>query len=51
MEITRVKITRELSKTTCPRCYKEITGTSDKMVKHNYEMHLMYCKENKRRKK
>ena len=51
MEITRIKVTRELSRTTCEKCGKIINGTSDKLLKHNYEMHKIYCDKKKEVKK
>ncbi len=44
MEITKIKVTREISRTVCEKCGKIINGTSDKLLKHNYGMHKKYCK-------
>ena len=49
MKITKVKVMREISRTTCDKCGKQINGTSDKLLKHNYEMHKRYCKGRKRK--
>lgn len=39
------KIERSRFKQTCPRCSKEIKGTSRKQLRHTFEMHLLYCKK------
>jgi len=46
MEITKIKVTRELVRTICEKCGQVINGTSEKALKHNYKEHKKYCKGN-----
>jgi hypothetical protein len=36
---------------TCPKCGKEVSGTSKKAVEHNFKVHLLSCPSNKENEK
>ena len=43
MEMIKVKVMREVVKTICKKCDKEIFGTSEKMLNHNFLVHKIFC--------
>jgi len=47
MQINKIKITKEKLWTECTRCKKKIYGVSERQVKHNFNIHKMFCKSMK----
>ena len=44
MKINKIKVTKWKYWIDCPKCEKEIRGTSEIMVEHNYKVHKEFCK-------
>jgi len=50
MEIKKIKKEVEKFEIECDQCAKVITGISERQVKHNYNMHKIFCKKREEKK-
>lgn len=49
-EIKKTTKTKENYEIECPKCGKVINGVSVKQARHNFKMHEMFCKGEKKNK-